>query len=139
VQDGRVIDPAAAAGLPSFQVYAKPVAGSLPLFLLEDTTTGREVVSTDPYRFVPREPLDLGVPPDHPHHGYYAGLEGISLDRHTSKWKRLLGYAPRSRPGEPGFAPLSTVAGPALFPPADAHHLDVWVRTGGETFDPPDR
>ena len=139
VQDGRVIDPVAAAGPPSFEVYAKPVPGSLPLFLLEDATTGREVVSTDPYRFVPREPLDLGVPPDHPHHGYYAGLEGISLDRHTSKWKRLLGYAPRSRPGEPGFAPLSTLAGPALFPPADAHHLDVWVRTAGETSGQPGR
>ena len=139
VQDGRVIDPAAAAGPPSFEVYAKPVPGSLPLFLLEDTTTGREVVSTDPYRFVPQEPLDLGVPPDHPHHGYYAGLRGISLDRHTSKWKRLLGYAPRARPRKPGFTPLSAVAGPALFPAADDHHLDVWVRADGETFAQPGR
>ena len=139
LRDGRVIDPAAAAGPPTFEVFSRPVPGSLPLFLLEDTATGREVVSTDPYRFVPREPLDLGVPPDHPHHGYYAGLEGISLDRHTSKWKRLLGFAPRSRPRAPGFAPLSTVAGPALFPTADGHHLDVWVRADGETFAQPGR
>jgi hypothetical protein len=139
VRDGRAIDPATAAGPPTFEVFSRPVPGSLPLFLLEDTATGREVVSTDPYRFVPREPLDLGVPPDHPHHGYYAGLEGISLDRHTSKWKRLLGYAPRSRPREPGFAPLSTVSGPAIFPAADGHHLDVWVRTAGETFAQPGR
>lgn len=139
VRDGRVIDPAAAEGPPTFEVFARPVPGALPLFLLEDTVTDREVVSTDPYRFVPREPLDLGVPPDHPHHGYYVGLEGIALDRHTSKWKRLLGYAPRSRPLETGFAPLSRVAGPALFPTADDHHLDVWVRAAGETSGRPTR
>ena len=139
VHAGRVIEPAVAQGPPSFEVFSRPVPESLPLFLLEDTATGREVVSTDPYRFVPQEPLDLGVPPDHPHHGYYAGLRGISLDRHTSKWKRLLGYAPRARPREPGFTPLSVVAGATLFPPTDDHHLDVWVRTGGETSGQPGR
>lgn len=139
IRDGRVIDPAAADGPPSFEVYARPVPGALPLFLLEDAATGREVISTDPYRFVPQEPLDLDVPPDHPHHGYYAGLRGISLDRHTGRWKRLLGYAPRSQPRVPGFKPLSAAAGPALFPPADEHHLEAWVRTGGETFGLPRR
>jgi len=139
IRDGRMVEPASAGGPPSFAVYSRPVPGSLPLFLLEDTATGREVISTDPYRFVPREPLDLGVPPDHPHHDYYARLEGISLDRHTSKWKRLLGYAPRSQPDEPGFRPLSTTVGPALFPPPDAHHLDAWVRAGGAPVDQPGR
>jgi len=139
LRDGRVIEPARAAGPPSFEVYARPVPGSLPLFLLEDAASGREVVSTDPYRFVPQELLDLGVPPDHPHHAYYARLKGIALDRHTSKWKRLLGYAPRSRPPDPGFQPLSELAGPGLFPPVDDHHLEVWVRAGSETFAPPPR
>jgi len=129
VGGGRVLDPTTAAGPPSFEVFARPVPGSLPLFLLADTATGREVVSTDPYRFVPQEPIDLGVPADHPHHAYYAQVKGISLDRHTCTWKRLLGYAPRSAPREPGFRPLSTVVGPDLFPTADDQHLDVWVRS----------
>jgi len=128
--NGRVVDPDAAQGPPSFEVYARPVPGSLPLFLLEDTATGREVVTTDPYRFVPQEPLDLGVPADHPHHDYYSHVKGISLDRHTTKWKRLLGYAPRSRPARDGVAPLSKVAGPGLFPEADAYNVDVWVLAG---------
>lgn len=128
VRDGRVVDPAAAQGPSTFELYARPVPGSLPVFLLEDTATDREVVSTDPYRFVPQEPLDLGVPAEHPHHDYYAQVKGIALDRHTTKWKRLLGYGLRARPGAAGFAPLSSAAGPQLFPAADAHHVDVWVR-----------
>jgi len=130
VADGRVVDPAAAQGSPPFEVYAKPVPGSLPLFLLEDTATGREVVTTDPYRFVPQEQVDLGVPADHPHHDYYSQVKGISLDRHTTKWKRLLGYAPRSQPPQEGFVPLSRIIGPGLFPVADTHHVDVWVLAG---------
>lgn len=132
VRDGRVVDPAAAQGPPTFELYAKPVPDSLPVFLIEDTASGREVVSTDPYRFVPQEPLDLGVPADHPHHDYYAQVKGIALDRHTTKWKRLLGYGLRAKPGEEGFKPVSAVAGPQLFPAADAHHVDVWVRAHAE-------
>ncbi|MCE9632216.1 MAG: dienelactone hydrolase family protein [Planctomycetia bacterium] len=128
VADGRVVDPVTAQGSPAFELYAKPVPGSLPVFLLEDTATGREVVTTDPYRFVPQEPLDLGVPADHPHRDYYAQVKGISLDRHTTRWKRLLGYGLRTRPAQDGFTPLSSAAGPQLFPAADAYHVDVWVR-----------
>ena len=128
VADGRVVEPATAQGPPVFELYAKPVPGSLPVFLLEDTLTGREVVTTDPYRFVPQEPLDLGVPADHPHHDYYAQVKGISLDRHTTKWKRLLGYGLRTQPERADFTPLSSAAGPQLFPAADAYHVDVWVR-----------
>ncbi|MFM8493932.1 MAG: alpha/beta hydrolase family protein, partial [Planctomycetia bacterium] len=128
VADGRVVDPEVAQGAPAFEVYARPVPDSLPVFLLEDTATGREVVSTDPYRFVPQEPVELGVPADHPHHDYYSKVKGISLDRHTSKWKRLLGYGLRTRPKQEGFMPLSMATGPNLFPKADAHHVDVWVK-----------
>lgn len=130
MREGRVVDPAAAQGPSTFELYAKPVPGSLPVFLLEDTATGREVVTTDPYRFVPQEPVDLGVPADHPHHDYYAQVKGIALDRHTTKWKRLLGYGLRAKPDQDGdrFQPVSLAAGPQLFPVADAHHVDVWVQ-----------
>ena len=134
VRDDRVVDPAAAEGPPAFELYAKPVPGSLPVFLLEDTATGWEVVSTDPYRFVPQEPLDLGVPADHPHHDYYANVKGIALDHHTTKWKRLLGYGLRVRPDhdDDRFQPVSSAAGPELFPAANAHHVDVWVRAAAK-------
>jgi dipeptidyl aminopeptidase/acylaminoacyl peptidase len=131
VRDGRMLEPGAAQGPPAFELYAKPVPGSLPVFLLEDTATGREAVSTDPYLFVPQESLDLDVPADHPHHDYYAQVKGIAIDKHTTKWKRLLGYGLRTKPAGDGFAPVSSAAGPQLFPAADAHHLDVWVRVPG--------
>ena len=131
------MEPAAAEGPPTFSVYARPVPGSLPLFLLEDTATGREVISTDPYRFVPQEPLDLALPADHPHHDYYRTSRGISVDRHTSNWKRLLGYGLTSDPASPaesrteppGFVRLSAAAG-SLAPEPDEHHRDLWVKPG---------
>lgn len=137
IRDGRVVEPAAAEGPPTFELYARPVPGSLPLFLLEDTATGREVISTDPYRFVPQEPLDLALPADHPHHDYYRSARGISLDRHTSNWKRLLGYGLTSDPASPaesqteppGFVRLSAAAG-SLTPEPDEHHRDLWVKSG---------
>ena len=141
VRQGRVVEPAKAEGPPTFEVYAQPVPGSLPLFLLEDTATGREVVSTDPYRFVPQEPLALDLPADHPHRDYYRSVRGISLDRHTSKWKRLLGYGliekpvepespAQTKPEPPGFVRLSAAAGD-LAPVPDEHHRDLWVKTPG--------
>lgn len=137
IRDGRVVDPALAEGPPTFELYARPVPGSLPLFLLEDTATGQEMISTDPYRFVPQEPLDLGLPSDHPHHDYYRSARGISLDRHTSNWKRLLGYGLMSDPASSaesktestGFVRLSAAAG-SLAPEPDDHHRDLWVKPG---------
>ena len=128
VRDGRVVEPAAANGPPTFELYARPVPGTLPLFLLEDVATGREVVTTDPYWFVPQEPLDLGVPAGHPHHDYYAAARGIALDRHTGRWKRLLGFAPREKPAMGRFVTLTAAVGDSLVPPADPHNVDVWVR-----------
>ena len=34
---------------PALYTYAQPVAGSLPLFLMQDTTSGKLLTSTDPY------------------------------------------------------------------------------------------
>jgi hypothetical protein len=133
LREGRVVAPAAAGEPPAFLAYARPVPGSLPLFLLEDTATGREVISTDPYRFVPQEPLALDLPPEHPHQAYYRSVRGISLDRHTSKWKRLIGYGLVEKPKPPGaesagFIRLSAAAG-SLAPKPDDHHHDVWVKS----------
>jgi hypothetical protein len=133
LREGRVVESAAAGEPPTFLAYARPVPESLPLFLLEDTATGREVISTDPYRFVPQEPLGLDLPPEHPHHAYYRSVRGISLDRHTSNWKRLVGYGlvekPKLAEAEPdGWIRLSAAAG-SLAPEPDDHHRDVWVKS----------
>ena len=44
---------------PTFQLYAQPVDGTMPLFLIKNTTTGHYAVTTDPYIFIPKEKVDL--------------------------------------------------------------------------------
>ena len=109
---------------------AKPIKGSMPLFLLANATTGEEIVSTDPYHFVPSEPLDLGVPPSHPHHEYYSRSKGYSLDKHNTRWKTLLGYGRRGKPrdnSEKCKQLSELLEGTSYFPEKDAWHLDLWV------------
>jgi len=112
---------------PAFRLFARPVPGTMPLFLIENATTGREVTTTDPYIFVTKEKLDLGIPPEHPQHDYYSQAVGYSLDQHNSKWKRLLGYGCVDKPEDGAFTELSGVLGPSQFPEPDAYHLDLWV------------
>jgi hypothetical protein len=113
-----------------FLLSAKPIKGSMPLFLLANATTGDEIVSTDPYFFVPTEPLNLGVPPSHPHHEYYSRSKGYSLDKHNTRWKKLLGYGRRGKPRDNSekYKQLSELLeGTSFFPKKDAWHLDLWV------------
>ena len=126
LRDGRVVE----SGEPSFHVYTRPVPGSQPLFVIEDTKTGREVITTDPYVFVPREPLKLDLPASHPASDYFNRAEGYSLDLHHARWKALLGFALVQPPATGSFVRLSSCLGDA-FPVADRHHLDVWVGKGG--------
>ena len=116
---------------PAFWLYAQPVPGTLPLFLIENATTGEDVVTTDPYIFVAQEKLDLGLPLDDPRYDYYRSATGYSLAENNSHWKRLLGYAYTSKPETGSFAPLSSELGAPLFPAANEHHREVWVETAG--------
>jgi hypothetical protein len=117
------------SGKVTFRLFAKPVPGTMPLFLIENRETGREVVTSDPYVFVLKEKLDLGLPADHPHYDYYSKAYGYSLDKHNSKWQRLLGYGYVKRPEGADFKPLSAVLPPGLVSKPDAHSLDLWVQT----------
>lgn len=126
IQDGKVVEEAGDAQ-PAFELFAWPVPGALPLFLIENATTGQQVVTTDPYYFVPKEKLDLGLPPDHPKYDYYSQAVGYSMDRNNSRWQRLLGFGYVKKPAGGSFVPVSGAVGPQLFPKPDAYHLDVWV------------
>lgn len=128
IRDGKVVE-AGATAKPAFTLYSRPVPGTMPVFLIENATTGREVITTDPYHFVPQEPLDLGIPKEHPDHDYYSQARGYSLDQNNTRWKRLLGYGFTSKPATGSVAQLSTLLGAAQFPKPDAHHLDLWVKT----------
>jgi len=110
-----------------FELFAHPVPGTMPVFLVENATTGRQVLTTDPYIFVPQEKLDLGMPPEHPSYDYYSGAVGYSIDENNTNWKRLLGYAYREQPAEGAFQRLSEVLDAEQFPEPNTYHVDLWV------------
>jgi len=113
--------------VPSFRLYARPVPGSMPVFLIENATTGQPVITTDPYIFVKKEKLDFELPSDHPLHGYYQDAIGYSVDQHNSRWRRLLGFGLVNRPDDSGFLQIGDAVPPAMFPRPDTHHLNLWA------------
>jgi len=114
--------------VPAIEIFAHPVPGTMPLFLIQNATTGQEVITTDPYIFVPQEKLDLGVPPEHPKHDYYNQAVGYSLDENNTNWKRILGYAYVDKPEGDDFVRLSELLDENMFPAANTYHLDLWMK-----------
>lgn len=106
---------------------AKPIPGSLPLFLLEDRRTGRELITTDPAALVPQEPLHLTIDPNSPKADYYLNAVGYSLGEGDCKWRRLLGYGLRQKPEESNVARLSDTVPAAMLPSPSEFHHDLWV------------
>ena len=106
---------------------AKPIPGSLPVFLLEDSTTGRELITTDPAALVPQEPLRLTIDPNSPKADYYRDAVGYSLGEGDGEWKQLLGYGLREKPEEGTAARLSEVVPAAMLPTPGEFHHDIWV------------
>jgi hypothetical protein len=123
-RDGKVVD----SGTPAFELFSKPVPGTMPLFLIEHAETGREVLTTDPYIFVEQKRVELGVPPEHPHYDYYKNAVRYSTKNHHSKWKRLLGYGYIDQPAEGSYKQISSLVDPSFFPKPDTFHLDLWVK-----------
>ena len=124
--DNRVVDAAPPGTPPTLYLFSKPVPGSHPVFLLEDTQTGHEIISTDLYRFVPSEPLTLHIPKEHPSSEYYNNAHGYSLDKNHCRWKKLLGFGLIAKPDGKKSQRLSTVLPDNVFPPPDTNHLDLW-------------
>jgi len=111
----------------NFVLFAKPVAGSKPLFLIENSKTHQQIISTDPYFFVPQKKIDLQFPQDHPFAKYYSDVTGYSLEKQHSRWKALLGFGYQQKPKTGNWAPLSSVLDKSKFPATTQFHLDLWV------------
>jgi hypothetical protein len=126
VRNGRVV---ASGDKPAFELFAHPVPGTQPLFLVENTETGREVITTDPYVFVAREPVRFDIPKEHPACDYFSHAQGYAMDRNHSRWKRLLGYAFVSKPATGHFTRLAERLDAGMVVQPDAYNLDVWVQS----------
>jgi len=114
-------------GQDSFELFAHPVPGTMPLFLVENETTGQQVVTTDPYVFVPQEELDFGLPEEHPQADYYNQAIGYSLDENNTDWKRLLGYAYVDKPKTGSYKRISSFIGKSMLTKTNTFNLDLWV------------
>jgi len=79
-----------------FRTYAWPAEGTVPLFLLRETATGRLCVTDDPYRFASTEPFENPYPPDHPKHGRGEGLQVLRPYDGRTAYLGLLGYGVRT-------------------------------------------
>jgi len=112
----------------TFNVFAHPVSGTTPLFLIRNTQTGRRMITTDPYYFVEKEKVEFGVPANHPDHDYYSHVDGYAMDHNHSHWQSLLGFGYKNRPDDASWKRLSTLLDPSVFPPPTRYHLDLWVR-----------
>lgn len=124
--DNKVLENPPAGTKPVTLLFARPVPGSHPVFLIEDTETGQEIISTDLYRFVPSEPLSVSIPKEHPNSDYYNNLTGYSLDRNHCHWKRLLGFGMLAQPDGSTSQRLSEALPKEIFPEADDNHHDLW-------------
>lgn len=113
-------------------LFARPVPGSMPLFRIRNTQTGRIVISTDPYIFVPQEKLDLGLPDDHPQADYFSEAIGYSLDENNCEWQSLLGFGLKEKPSQGSWRRLSELVGEPTFPRPSRYHLDLWVAVDAE-------
>ena len=116
------------AGEPA-RLYARPVAGTLPVFAIRKKTDGKVIYTTDPYRLTPQEKLDLSIPEGHKGHDYYSRAVGYTLDGQT-EFLGLLGFARREAPAaDKGWQRLSEAAPRYWDGKADDFHVDVWVKT----------
>lgn len=130
IRDGIVdVDAADSKSNNAFQVFARPVEGSRPLFLIRNTKTNQQIITTDPYYFVKKEKLDLGDESKPRGDSYYQTLYGYSMDENNSDWQALVGFGFVKKPATGSWKRLSELVDRNHFPEADPFHLDLWVST----------
>ena len=81
-----------AAGKPVCLVYAWPVRGSFPLFMMRNNETRRHFVTTDPYAHCDREPFKNPFEPGHALHEKYQNRIIYRPYLKRAEWVELLGF-----------------------------------------------
>ena len=86
---------------PLCKVYAWPVRGSLPLFVVKDNPSGQYFITTDPYAECEREPFENPFPPDDPKHKKYENRTVYRPYTRKTDWIELLGFVMPKSEAEP--------------------------------------
>jgi len=124
--------PAGNSAGPLCKVYAHPVNGSLPLFVIKDNPTGQYFVTTDPYAECEREPFQNPFPPDDPRHQKYENRTVYRPYTRKTDWIELLGFVMPKTMANPSLeaTALSSVSGmdKAFRPGQKAEANEIMVR-----------
>jgi len=81
---------------PLFRAYAWPAEGTVPLFLLRETATGRLCLTDDPYRFASAEPAENPHSSRRPSRAAHGALRVLRPYDGRTEYLGLLGYAVRA-------------------------------------------
>lgn len=88
----------AGRGKPWARFVAFPVEGTVPVFLLEDKRSGKQVITADPYALAETEPFPNPFPEDFKHHDKYDNRVLYKQYVPHIGYEDLLGYAYTAKP-----------------------------------------
>jgi hypothetical protein len=114
--------PAGKGTQPLCKVYAHPVRGSLPLFVIKDNPSGHHFITTDPYAECEREPFENPCAPDHARYEQYENRTVYKAHMRKTDWVELLGFVMPNTEAAPSLEaiPLASVPGvEAVFRPGE--------------------
>ena len=80
-------------GSPAFYLYAQPIPGTVPVFAMEDTRTGRIFATLNPYELCPTAPYPNPLPASHAQYALYQNRVVHYQYQSPGRLKELLGYA----------------------------------------------
>jgi len=117
--------------VPMCFTYARPVEGSKPLFLMQETATGKYAISTDPYLFCARIAVKNPYPEDDPRHATFENRPQYLTYDGKTKWIDIMGYVmPREKADEKKlqYVGLDRIAPLAeLFQPGESDKAKAFV------------
>ena len=117
---------------PLCRVYAWPVRGSYPLFVVKDNPSGRHFLTTDPYAECEREPFENPFKPGDPAYEKYQNRTVYRPYMRKTDWIELLGFVMPKSATDPSLEtkPLSAVSGAEkVFRPGERAKADeIMVR-----------
>ncbi|VGO18345.1 hypothetical protein [Pontiella sulfatireligans] len=96
IVDGKVVTEG--NGKPSFELFAFPVEGTVPVFLLKDKRTVKQIISTDIYAMTESEPYPNPLPEELPFYSIYNDRSIYKQYAPHIGYQNLLGYAFKKKP-----------------------------------------
>jgi hypothetical protein len=112
-------------GSPTFELCAFPAKGTVPVFLIKDRRTGKQLITTDIYALAETEPFPNPLPKELEIHDIYNNRVVYKQYAPHIGYDNLLGYAFKRKPDTVKVEPLAVPASENISLDADASKL--WI------------